>query len=564
MTTEKPSNPVPQPREYAWLGLAERVPTNRGTVRLKILWGRIAALMFLLFVMAWMSAATGLYFFFKNVRNFENVAYGDMVLFPFKRDAVREAQGNYEIEQALLLVEEGNFRRAVGLARQGTARAPRNVEGRMLLARVYAGFRSDLSIEILESGLQHARDNLDYVRLLVQLLLQEKEDERVLELQRTFVPEGEDAADITTVLALGGMRAAVARGKFEHAINLFEEHNLWRNIEGVTLAARLLQRIGEVDRATELLLEFVRVFQNQPIEVVHSTLLRILIEEERFADAVDIALERTFRNPLEWQPRIDLINIYHRSDRQQRVEREAFDIARQFRTDERAMAALAQFATDSGNIRLSRRVYETALENNHSLALFGLLFIEAHLTAGEFEAAIRFCNELAREQPGWLAEYEGVFSSMRAIAQFGVGNEELGRVYLREFLDSPRVSVALLSSVARRFEEINRPGLASRLLNEAMRRDPNDENVLSTLVELELRLGESRALVAYANRLLELRRPSYSLVERLRDSLSSDRFIFAPEREQLVQRLDAVLDERLIDTSRIRIPDLRAAEEAAS
>ncbi len=538
-----------------WLGFARRVPTERGTVRIQLLWGRLAMLFVALVLVGWFSVATALYFFFREVRDFEEVSYVDMMFFPVRRDAVREAQGDYEIEQALLRVEEGDVQRALRLARQGVARSPRNTEGRLLLARVYAGFRSDLSLEILEGGLQYARDDLDYQRLYIQLLLQEKQDERVVAFAKEVLEREDVPNDIRTIFALAGMRAALMRGDYHTAIRFFEENDLWRNIEGITLAGRLLQRVGKVDKSVELLTNFTRAFRDQPIEPVYTTLLRILVEEERFSEAADIALDRSFRNPLDWQPRLDLLNIHHKSGREARARREALEIARQFRSEERAMAALAQFATDAGDIALARRVYETALENNHSIALFGLLFIEAHVTAGSYEAGIRFCNELAREQPAWLREYESVFASMRAIAYYGVGNEELGRVYLREFMDSDRTTPSILVSVGQRFAEMGRIETARLLFTEAVNRDGENEAALARLVELELDLGESIAITEHVSQLLEMRRPRYSLLERLHDELGSDRFLFTPGRRDLVGRLADVLRERDVDTSPIRLPE---------
>ncbi len=557
-SSEKPKQ-KPAPAKPAgtvtWLGFARRIPTERGTVRIQLLWGRLAMLFVALVLVGWFSVATALYFFFREVREFEEVQYVDMMLFPVRRDAVREAQGDYEIEQALLRVEDGDIQRALRLARQGVARSPRNTEGRMLLARVYSGFRPDLSLELLEGGLEYARDDLDYQRLYIQLLLQEKQDEQVVAFAEQVLAREDVPNDIRTVFALAGMRGALVRGEYHTAIRFFEENNLWRNIEGITLAGRLLQRVGKVDEAVELLTRFTQAFREQPIEPVYTTLLRILVEEERFSEAADIALDRSFRNPLDWQPRLDLLNIHHKSGREARARREALEIARQFRGEERAMAALAQFATDAGDIALARRVYETALENNHSIALFGLLFIEAHVTARNYEAGIRFCNELAREQPAWLREYESVFASMRAIAYYGVGNEELGRVYLREFMDSPRTTPSILVSVGQRFVEMDRIETARLLFTEAVNRDGEHEAALARLVELELDLGESIAITEHVSQLLEMRRPSYSLLERLHNELGSDRFLFTPGRRDLVGRLADVLSEREVDTSPIRLPE---------
>ncbi len=555
--TERPSKPAQKsnsPGTTTWFGFARRVPTERGTIRIRLLWGRITALVLALMVIGWFSVATALYFFYREVREFEEVAFKDMILFPIRRDAVREQQGNYEIEQAIARIEAGDYQRGVMLARQGIRRSPANTEGRFLLARLYSGIRPDVSIELLESGLEYVDDDVDYLRLYITLLLQEKQDEKVLELVRSYLAREDLSEQVKSIFALSGMRASLFRGHYEEAARLFVDYDLWRNVEGVTLAASLLNRVGETDRAIEFLRRFTEVFQDQAIEPVHTALLRILVEEERFDEAAEIALSRSLRNPLDWQPRLDLLSVHQKSGRTERARREALDLARQFRSDARVMAALAQHATDAGDVALARRVYESALENNHSVAIFGLLLIEAHITAGEYQAAIRFCNELVREQPGWLRDYETVFSSMRSIATYAAGNEELGRVYLREFTDSPRTTSGIMVNVAKRFKEIGWPEIARQLLVEAVRRDDGSEAALAGLIELELDLGESLALTDHVRQLLQLRRPSHDLLERLYRELGSDRFLFTPGREELLSALNEVLAERDVDVTDVRLP----------
>src|SRR5690606_32502579 len=103
----------------------------------------------------------------------------------------------------------------------------------------------------------------------------------------------------------------------------------------------------------------------------------------------------------------------------------------------------------------------------------------------------------------------------------------------------PRV----LQVVAQSFRRADLPSVATAVLEEAWSLDPADEEILAELLELQVELGESRALFERVDALLELRRPDYAIFERVRSELLSDRFLYTTRRTELAEALDAVLGE---------------------
>jgi tetratricopeptide (TPR) repeat protein len=260
--------------------------------------------------------------------------------------------------------------------------------------------------------------------------------------------------------------------------------------------------------------------------------------------ARQVALELTIRNPLEWQPRIRLIDVLSSSGRIERRDREIEALLQQHRNDEQAMVALAQLAATYGNVTAASRLYELALENGYDLSLFSLTLAESLVAAGEHQRAVDLCNELVEEDPGWLINAQVTFNGIRSLAYYGIGDRELGNLYLRNFLDSEGATMNVLYEVANKFREFGHPEKALVILEEAYRRDSRNEVILSQLIDVEMELGAFFAVDQHLKQLFELRRPDYDLLEDIHDRLRSDRFLFTSERRELLRNLQAVIAEQ--------------------
>jgi tetratricopeptide (TPR) repeat protein len=216
---------------------------------------------------------------------------------------------------------------------------------------------------------------------------------------------------------------------------------------------------------------------------------------------------------------------------------------KQFRDDESALQALANFAADTGNINLARRTYEEALENEFAVDAFALLLIESHLVSKDYEGALSFSEELLKERPDWLTQRWAIFNSLRAVASYGTNRPDLGEIYLQYFIDEENNPAQTYLAVARRFSNIDRAPQARKILSTAMQRTPANQKILSELIRVELELGNTENLNHLLTRLLQMRRPQMDIIVDAYNKLGSDRFIFTPSRESLLLQLSAILRE---------------------
>lgn len=538
--TEKPTTP----RSYSiWLGFASRELTPRGSMRIRIRWGRVVILMLFMGGLFWVGKSVGLYYFFKNIRDFEDVSFTDMVLFPANRSNVRIQQGNYQIEQGKAALEREDYRRAFSLLREGVARAPANLEGRMLLAQIYAGWRPDLATDLLVDGVNHGLEDPEYVKLMSTLLLMGKEDDRILELTSELLAK-DPPAEIQQILNVMRMQSAMFQGKYELVREIFETTDLEQTMDGVIIGTSLYVKTDQAQTAAEVLQSVIRGSQGGDLSPIYARLVNVYKTQKEYDKAREAALEVVIQNPLEWRPRIQLIDVLSASGRADRRDREIDALLQEHRNDEQAMTALAQLSAEYGNVRASTRLYDLALENGFNLSLFSLSLAESYVSNGEPGRAIELCNELVREDPSWLLNAESSFNAIRSLAYFTAGDSELGNLYLKNFLVSTRTNVNQLFQASRSFRKYGYPEQALRILQEAYQRDADNETVLVSLIDVEMDLGAYFAITKHLKELFDLRRPDYDTIEQIHKRLQSDRFLFTEDRVALLEQLEDLLEER--------------------
>ncbi len=531
-----------QKRNTVLLGLALRQRAPSGKWRIHFLWGRIVGLFLALFVLGYLAATVGLYFFLKNFRNYDDMTMGQAFSLPFDYKSVETRRGDYEIEKAIALMEDGKFKEAYFYLMAGVAHSPSNLEGRMLLSefQIMTNRKSpDAAIRTLQGGIPYAQNNVDYLKRYIQLLLKYQMDFEVMEVTDKLLSKQPDE-ETETFLALAAATANFYRGNFDASEDYIREYNLDDQLEGTLLSARVSWERGQRQAAiSKLEFSIGKFVSDEPIYAQLSNFYRTL---ENYEKARQYAVLRGVNSPLSVAPRIDYLLSLDKTDKREEADREAEAILRQFGNDERSLLALANYGTESGRVELARRIYEQALENDFNVAPFALLLIEAHITGGDYQGAINFTEQLANENPEWLEREMPVFNSLRAVAYYGVGNSDYSDIFLNQFLKESNVRVETLMAVSRRYIKLGGKEQARKILVKAVQDNESNQTALSNLIELEIDMGNSSQLGDYLKALLEMRRPSVELLEKAYRSLGSDRFIFTQNREALLIELDTILN----------------------
>ena len=538
-------NPMTRERPIL-LGFVIQSKGVDGRMKISVRWGRLIGTFVLLAVLGWFTLAGALYFHFKYNKEFDQVSYTKMLtLLPFGLETHRVEMGNYHIERGLSEIKEGNYRDALRLIRIGVARSPANLEGRRVLAEFYeiALKRHDIAADQLLQGIELGGiQDGEYLKATLRVLLRYQMDKDIQNLANKYLPEEPELTDINRTLAFGAANANYLRGNYDLAEDYIIDYKLLESLEGVLLSAQISwDRGSKIAAMTKMEYSIEKFPNSEPLLMQLSRYHRELGEIE---EARRYAILRNVSDPLSVAPRLELLYIYNKSEDFEREQLETQRMLQQFRNDEPALQSIANFAADTGNIELARRTYEEALENEFDIDVFALLLIEAHLVDKDYQGALDFSEELLKERPDWLTQRWAIFSSLRAVASYGINRPDLGEIYLQDFIDDASNQAQTYIAVSRRFTEIDRVQQARTVLTHAYQKAPTNQKILSELIRSELSLGNTENLSRLLSRYLQMRRPQIELLTEAYNKLGSDRFIFTPDRQSLLLQLNAILRER--------------------
>lgn len=513
-----------------------------GNVQVSIDWLRIASVLFVLIIAAWLSVASAMYAHLKYNKDFDTVSFVDTLLLRTKK--IRKQAGDRHIKKAIEEFEAANYRDAWHLLRVGVARSPGNLEGRRMLAEFYeSGMkRPAVAIEYMLDGFDYGGiENLDYMKYLLRLLLRNQKDDKVQEIADKYLPEEPENNEINNLLAFGAANANYLRGNYDRADDYLISYNLINSPEGIQLSSQISWDRGNKIAAITKLEQSLNRFPNaEAILIQLSFYYREMGEVDK---ARRYAILRNVKDPLSPAPRLELMYIYNKSGDTEREERETQRMFEQFSDDETAMLEFGNFAAKTGNVELARRIYELAIENEFNIGAFSILLIESHIVGKDYDGCLVFCEELIKEQPKWLTDQWAIFNGYRSVAAYAANRPDLGEIYLQHFLEETTNTPQLYLNVAGHFSTVERNQQARKVIETAYRQNPVNQKILTELTRIEIKLGNTDNLSQLITRLLTMRRPDKELLVDAYRKLGSDRFIFAQNRESLLLQISAFLRE---------------------
>ena len=528
-------------------GLLVKKFNTDGKPYLHFNWGRIVLLFALMIGFMWISTAALLFSYFKYVKDFDTVKFSNMILLPFKYSEHKTEMGNRHIERGLEAVKQQNFNDGIRLLRLGLIRSPRNLDGLVTLAEIYEFglIRKDIAVEMYLEGFDYGGiNNSKFCVAALKSLLSNKMDAEIMAIADEWLPEEfkkGDNANLQT-LAFAAATSSFYRGKFDKTEDYINTFLLNETVDGIVLSAKVSWDRGNRFSAIKKLETALYKFPNS--DQIYSEISYYYREIDDFDNARRYAQLRKIKSPSDPDPIIELIYLYDKYDIEDKVIEYSKQIIKNFSDNEVAIYQLANFAASTGKINIAQFCYELALEKDYELENFALSLVETHISNKDFTGAINFSEELLLENPQWLKVHWSIFSSLRALASYGLNRPDLGEIYLEEFLSEPKITTNTLVSVAKRFSTNQMYLQAQRILDFAYSNDENNQRVLNSLIEVNLKLGMTQNLGDQIKKLLQTRRPDKELLKEAYNRLGSDLFIFTQNRSSILMELGAILREQ--------------------
>jgi tetratricopeptide (TPR) repeat protein len=489
-------------------------------------------------VAGWLLITFGAWLFVKYQRGFNSVSYADLA-WPSRWPEYRVSQGNFYISQAEAMLQAGEYIPVLHKLRVGVGKAPANLRGRILLAQTYlAHRRPDLAKATLLEGLVHRPDDPAYLQTTLAFLLEIQDDTELLQTTRRLLAiPGNPATG--PMIARFAATAAYFRGNHDEAENLIERHGLSGTPEGTMLQARIAWERGLPELA---LLELKGNLLRHPgHDAARALLAEYFLSLGRTTEWESTLVERIAGDPLAPAPRVAGLQLHlHRGDLA-RLERETTTFLQHFGSDPAALLLLADFAAHTGRPALARRVQQALATRPENSGAAALMVAEAHLAAGDFQAALDLIASNTKEHPAWSGRFAPVLTGLQAVALTGLGRADEARLCLDHLLAQPNLRAENLVAVAVRLAGLGARELAIATLDRAVETDPLSQAALAQLIRLELESSDLSRLPGHLERYLRTRQPSREILGRAWTALGSDRHLLLAAQKPLLASLQAVL-----------------------
>jgi len=545
---EAPPLPQRHTDHRVFLGFAVVRVLADGTRRLRVRWLRLISVGLVAVGASWLLGALAFYLYFKINRHFEEVRYADMLTVPWHWAEHQRRLGEYHLRMGDEHFKAGRYQEARQSFNLAVIKLPENLHAKQMLAwfsmQDYAYSKDEISLDsalhLLETGVPFALDDPDYLNDYLHRLVQWHREAKAITTCQDLLKQNPANPKVTLLLALNLADLLTGQGKYDEAGVVIEHYKLTDTLEGTMLAGKLLWERGKRRAAIDYLEQMLKRYQGaDPLYAMLASYYRDMGDLDK---ARQYILMRELNAPMSVMPRIDMLYLLAKSGDKDRVEKDANTILDQFANDPNALAVLANFATDQGNVDLSLRIYNRAVENHFDLSAYSFMLIESYLTAHDYDRALKFIDDIDQEKPAWLEQRKPILDSLRAVAYYGQGNSDRANVFLARILKANFPHVETIVAIANRFQQMGGYEEAQEILLTAIRRDPDNQLALVQLVNVDLQLGSSTNLEANLRRIMHSRRPPLDLIMDAYKKLGSDRFIFVPDRQSLLDEMSHFIE----------------------
>lgn len=532
-------------------GLAYRYKTPSGSWAFRLCLGRILALALFVFAVLFVCKTAFIYAFFKYQQKYDNMTLKDALVYPLNRTERAVAHGDYDIKKAKEAFENGDARTGFDMLVKGVSRSRKNLDGKKMLAQIFMSWgKSDNALEVLESGVPYAYEDIFYMRMYTQLLIARMDDDKLIKVCNEILSRNPESPEVRVYLAMALATVYSMHGHYAESKEIITKYGLDKSTPGVLRLSKNEWEQGNREEAIDIIAR--NIANMRDLDPVYALLVNYYILMNDYAKARQYGSLRILEKPLEIGPRVDYLRTIAASGDK---EAAAAELERLFETnkgDPRALTSIANYAADSANLALMRKIYDNSIQKDfNNTAQFCMLLLETFITCKQYQAAVEFSEDIIKEKPKWLEKNEEVFTCLRAVAYFATGNTNMANALVNDAIKRPTINPRTLVATARRFALLGEHAIAHKLYVSAVERDPKHQYALVRLIQFELDAGNSSDLDKYIFRLLNLRRPPRDMILNARQKLLGDRFIFTAEREKIINAIDAIIDMEKVSGNRI-------------
>jgi len=423
----------------------------------EIYYRRLALALAGLLAAFWLLAATALFVWLDRTPH-NQVGWFDLAA-PWRWSGLRAKRGDTAVLTALDEIKDRDFTTAFYNLRVGVARSPGNVEGRLTLAMLQAGYEPMRAVAVLEEGLPQCGTNLRYLAGLLSLYGRFQIQAHAVEVIEGLLKGGAGPLPPESRLLLQRARVALLLqlGRGPEAEAAFTDIKPATEAETAALRglqAEVLLRSGHPAEARKI------HDAEPPAEAAAAGSLRQAAEIAIALDDAD-GLQSALRRLKAQAPNdpgvyLFAFQAWHRLKRLSYRDAAEQEYFRAFAGDDTAMQAIAALAVNLDLPEVIARAQRTAVAAHRSPFAYRVHQTELALRRGEFEQATRY-----------LRDWENNIDTLRTPQRFYP--EFIKRLTRAAFSGTPDQVSYLLSHLAANRGQMLLPvyGLAVTVLEKA-------------------------------------------------------------------------------------------------
>ena len=542
-------------------GLIEVHRSADGETRLSVNWRNLAIGGTLALLAAWLCFTSAAYFHVKYRRGYEEASFWKTMILPLVWDDFEKERGQFYIQKAFEMLEEGHLLEAITNFRSGLVRYPEHAKARLTLAEIYELVfeRPSLAISLLEDGLSftkkwNASERNEYFQSTLLCAWRNRSYQKVIEIITRFEEiyplsnyESDDLR-IAYILATSYRNT----GNLNSARDVIERYQLNRTSSGLVLTAQMKWDEGDQDSAIKLLSDNIRNYEEQ------SVIFEKIIDFNRQLKRVDGVrlysnLYRTYL-PDNYLSTIAYLTYYYENEPEERevLEDRIHTFVDTFSENRLALKHLATLAAkhgDTSTVELILEKFQTTGQGMDPLVM-RFIKIESMVRAGEYASAISDLAKIENSPDFQLSpDHQSIVHAIKAAAYYGLDNKTYLRMQLDQLLESPDFKLARYFSLSDFFIEVGAPELSLEIMERCMQTRETNPDVKQSFVEIHLKTNNSDKLSESALTAMQDRRLPNHLLKDTYRKLGSDRNIFVQDREEVLRKIESQLSsEYLFET----------------
>ena len=521
----------------------ERLPHSTA---IRLFWKRVIVWLFILACIGWVTLASGLFAFVKYKRGFTDVQYSHMLFLPWKLDEYRRAKAEFFIKQGLDFAEKQEWRKAYELLRLGLITVPDNLDGRLMLARIYLMLgRTDVTKTLLIDGLKYHANQSSYLLSVLWFFFNLQSDNTVIglttELRGRLAPGSGPARIASNALAT----AYINRARYGEAEEILRADRLLGTPEGRMATARISWARGKQEQALRLLRELT---EEVPQEYeFYRVLITYLTEDKRWSEMRRASVARQLALPGKAEGYVHFMEACGKEgDEARRTEAEE-EFLRRFADDGQALLHLAELASREGRAGLAAKVALRCRVLGRAEAESALLWLGAQMEARDYPAMIELWKELSPRSTTWSERDQMILEGMRAVALYGVHKGVEAAPLAFHLIETKLLPVPVLTGFAIQLQRVGQETEARRVLRHAVQLDTLNQQALGLLLRGLLADNQLQDAVPLVRRLPAMRDPPEDLLRGYLKAMDSDLAMFIPDRAEVRVLLREVMRQRHLE-----------------